>query len=382
MRVLHLLKTSVGATWAWRQVRELCGHGVEVHVALPDGPLVQRYEEVGAHVHVADVGFALRRPSQAVAAAATIRKLVGEVRPDLVHSHFVNTTMAMRAGLGRNHPTPRCFQVPGPLHLENPVTRLGELGLAGPGDHWIGSCRWTCERYRRSGIEPRRIHESVYGVDLDAFAPKAPPGQLRAELGIGRTTAIVGMVAYLYAPKWFLGQRRGLKGHEDLIDALALVRGAGVDAVGVFVGGPWDHADAYERQVRAYAAAKLGAGARFLGTRADVPDLLQDMDVVVHPSHSENIGGAAESLLLGRPTIASNVGGLPDLVHDGETGWLVPPRNPARLAEAIRDALARPDEAAARARRGRELSRRVMDVRRSAAEIVEIYRRILADTRA
>ena len=88
-------------------------------------------------------------------------------------------------------------------------------------------------------------------------------------------------------------------------------------------------------------------------------------------------GGAAESMLLGRPTIATSVGGLPDLVKDGETGWLVPPHAPQQLADAIVDSLARPAEAARRAAAGAVLCRQLMDVRRTGAEVVTIYSRIL-----
>lgn len=377
MRALHLLKTAVGATWAWRQIRELGRLGVEVHVGLPDGPLVPRYEAVGARVHLTEVGFRVGDPRGALRAARAVRSLVDRVAPDVIHSHFVNTTVAMRVGLGRGHATPRCFQVPGPLHLENRLTRAAELALAGPADHWIGSCHWTCERYRRSGVRADHVHESVYGVDVDDFAPRRPAGLLRAELGVGPTTPLVGMVAYMYAPKRYLGQRRGVKGHEDLVDAVARVRRDVQDVLAVFIGGPWDGAVAYERQVRAYAHRRLGDAARFLGTRTDVPDLLQDLDVVALPSHSENIGGAAEALLLERPAVASDVGGLPDLIREGETGWLVPARDPEALARALRDALTRPEEAARRARRGLALTRQVMDVRRSAAEVADIYERML-----
>lgn len=378
MRVLQLIKIGVGATWAERQIAQLVRHGIEVHVAVPDGPMVARYRAAGAHVHVEDVGLSMGHPRQTAHALHTLRRIVADVQPDLIHSHFVSTTVAMRVALGPNHPIPRVFQVPGPLHLENPVTRVGELAVAGSADYWIGSCEWTCERYQRSGVSPDRVFHSVYGVDLEQFVPRRPPGRLRGEHGLAATAPVVGLVAYMYAPRWWLGQRVGIKGHEDLIDALAIVRRSHPDVVGVFVGGPWQGAHAYARRVEAYGRERLGRAAIFLGTRPDVPDLYSEMDLVVHPSHSENLGGASESMLLGRPTIATRVGGLPDLVKDGETGWLVPPNSPAALAAAIRDVLQRPDEAARRAAAGQALARRLMDVRRTGAEVAEIYRRISA----
>lgn len=377
MRVLHLLKTAVGATWALRQMRQLVELGVNVHVALPDGPLVPQYRAAGVTTHLDQFDLPIRRPQAWPALFARLRALVNTVQPDIIHSHFVGTTLAMRLALGRSHSIPRLFQVPGPLHLEHPFFRRAEIASAGPADSWIGSCRWTCDCYLRCGIAPERVFLSYYGIDTDAFVPAAP-GALRAELGLRPEQRVVGMVAYMYAPKRYLGQSRGLKGHEDLIDALALVRQQRHDVIGVFVGGAWNSATAYEQRVRAYGRQRLADAAVFLGTRRGVAALYADFDVVVHPSHSENVGGAAESLLLAVPTISTDVGGFPDVVIPGETGWLVPPRSPARLAAAIHEALDHPARARELAANGQRLTRRLFAVRRTAREVYDIYRTRLA----
>ncbi len=379
MKVLHLVKTSVGAAWALRQMRELVRLGVEVHAAVPaGGPLLPRYAEVGVSVHEDNFDLPVRRPREAVARMRRLRRLVDRVAPDLIHSHFVGTTLTMRLALGRSHPVPRVFQVPGPLHLEHSLFRSADLATAGEADYWMGSCRWTCDRYARSGIDRDRIFLSYYGLDLEDFEA-ARPGQLRRELGVAPQKKIVGMIAYMYAPKRYLGQRRGLKGHEDLIDAMALCRREDPHVLCVMVGGAWDGATSYEQRVKAYAREKCPDGVVFLGPRKDVPALYPDVDVAVHPSHSENVGGAVESLLLGRPTITTNVGGFPDLVREGETGWLVPPRDPKRLAAAILDALRGPQRAAEMALRGRELARQMFDVRACARDVLAAYHKIVRD---
>ncbi len=378
MRVLHLLKTSVGGRWALRQIRELIRLGVDVHVLLPPGgPLVSDYEAVGAVVHPFDLSLPTRAPWRWPSLFAMLRRLVDQARPDLLHSHFVSTTLTMRLALGKDHPVPRVFQVPGPLHLEYSIYRASEIITAGPLDHWIGTCRWTCERYLASGINASRVFLSYYGSDLQRLTP-GPPGKLRAQIGHSADTKVVGMVAYMYTPKRHLGQWRGLKGHEDLIDAIAIASKHEPNIVCVIIGGAWGNAIAYEGRVRAYGARRCGDRVLFLGPRDDVSDLYPDMDVAVHPSHSENVGGAGESLLLGVPTIATAVGGLPDVVIEGETGWLVPPRRPDQLATAILAALRDPIRASDMAARGRELARRLLDVKRNAQEILEIYETILS----
>lgn len=380
MRVLQVIKTSVGATWALRQMRELANLGVDVHATMPaDGPLVSRYRDAGVTVHPGQYSLPMRQPQLWRVLFNEFRQLVAAVDPDIIHSHFVGTTLTMRLALGKRHETPRLFQVPGPLHLEHPVFRNGEIRTAGPPDSWIGSCRWTCDRYRRSGISRDRIFLSYYGSDLDEIH-RREPGRLRAELRLDVASKIVGMVAFMYAPKRYLGQARGLKGHEDLIDAMEIVRRKRPDVHAVFVGGAWGGATGYERKVREYGISRLGNHAHFLGSRSDVPDLYADFDVVAHPSHSENVGGAAESQLLGVPTVATDVGGFPDLVIPDETGWLVPPMCPDRLAGALMAALDNPVQAHGFASAGQALARDLFDVKRTAADVYAIYERVLASS--
>jgi glycosyltransferase involved in cell wall biosynthesis len=251
-----------------------------------------------------------------------------------------------------------------------------ELGVAGNADYWIGSCRFTNLKYIKAGVPQQRLFLSYYGTDLTSFSDR-PPGKLRRELNIDKNTQLVGMVAFMYAPKRYLGQIRGLKGHEDLVDAIALLAKNNPHIIGVFVGGAWNNATTYEKRVRDYAKKRCGERAIFLGTRKDVPEIYPDFDVAVHPSHSENVGGAVESFLLKIPTIASDVGGFPDLVIPGETGWLVPPRAPHKLAEAILEALRDPDRSREMADNGKQLTRHLFDVRRTAAEVFEIYAAVL-----
>lgn len=378
MRVLHLLKTSAGATWALRQMRELVQLGTDVHVVMPtDGPLVDHYQAAGIVVHQGQPSLPVRSPYQWSHLFEDIRSLTSRIEPDLIHSHFVGTTLSMRLALGKHHKTPRVFQVPGPLHLEHPFFRNMEIKTAGPLDSWIGSCKWTCDRYRKSGISNDRIFMSYYGSDLDEIRVREP-GRLRDELGISESTQIVGMVAFMYGPKRYLGQSRGLKGHEDLIDALSILRSQGRDVAGVFVGGAWAGATAYENRVRAYGESRLGNAAYFLGSRHDVPYLYPDFDVVAHPSHSENVGGAAESQLLAIPTVATNVGGFPDLVVPGETGWLIPPKSPHELANAIAEALDDRIKAKRFAVSGQALATDLFDVRRTGKEVLGIYEQMLS----
>ena len=379
MKVLHLIKTSVGATWALRQMRELVKLGVQVHACIPPGgPLIDRYTDSGVTVHPEQFDLPIRYLHRCPRIFRKFRKLITEVKPDILHSHFVGTTLTMRLALGKNHALPRIFQVPGPLHLEHWLFGKIETALSGANDYWIASCKWTLNFYREKlGISKSRSFLSYYGVDIENFKPRNP-GKLRAELGLDASTELVGIVAYMYPPKKYLGQTRGLKGHEDLIDALAICRKKGLNLKGVFIGGGWNNADEYEARVKSYGKARCRDNIYFLGTRNDVPDLYPDLNVVVHPSHSDNVGGAVESLLLSVPTITTNVGGFTDLIIDDETGYLVPPKNPQKLADKIISALKHPQKSKQMAKKGKVLARHLLDVKKNSREIYQIYCEILS----
>ena len=99
--------------------------------------------------------------------------------------------------------------------------------------------------------------------------------------------------------------------------------------------------------------------------------------MVVHPSHSENLGGAAESLMLGVPTIASNVGGFPDIVIPGATGYLTNVASASSIAEAIETIIANPQEAKSMAKYGQEYLRDLLDAKKTSRDVYGFYRQIL-----
>lgn len=367
MKSLHLVKTSVGGDWAYRVMRDLVRLGEEVHVAMPmNGKYVTLYKEAGVVLHPLD--FSVGHLFQTI---RELREIVEQVKPDIIHSHFVLTTLVMRLAL-RKYNIPRVFEVPGPLHLEHFLYRSADLYTARKGvDFWVPTCKWSYDKYMQCGIDSNRLFLTYYGGDL-AFK-EYKKGMLRDELGLTKGEFIVGMVAYMYAPKRYLGQKRGLKGHEDLIDAIALIQDKYPHLHLVIIGGPWINAEKYATRVVKYGTKKV-RNIHFLGTRNNVPELYQDIDVVVHPSHSENLGGAAESLLLSVPTIATNIGGFPDIVIPGKTGYLVSPKSPRELASTIEEVLANYSAAKVMAINGRDILSNLLDSKKTSKDIYDFYR--------
>jgi len=382
MKVLQVVKTSEGAAWAFDQADALIKRGIEVITVMPNltGKVAQRYKESGYPLLEADFSLPLNRPWQYFSRKKNIRKIVDEVQPDLIHLHFVTNIVMLRLSLRKNR-IPRIFQVPGPLHLESFLFRMLDIKTATKNDYWIGTCEKTVNIYRENHIPEHRLFLGYYGGyggdQCDRY--KNQGDILHKEFQIDSERKIVGMVSYTYKPKWYARQKRGIKGHEDFADAIAIVRKTHPEVMAVVIGGPWGNSQKYFEKVRAYAHDVCGEHIVFTGTRNDIKDIYCELDIVVHPSHSENLGGAAESLAAARPTISTNIGGFPDIVKDGETGYTVPMKNPEALAEAICKMLSDENQAKVMAEKGQALVRSLLDIENTADVVAKIYQTILLE---
>lgn len=184
------------------------------------------------------------------------------------------------------------------------------------------------------GYSPERISVIRNGVALSAFGRRAHGMRLRDELGVPHDAPIVGMLSRL----------NELKGVDDFLEAAAKVS-ARVPATrflligdGVIVrGGTIIKNGSYCESLQE-SAARLGLADHlvFTGFRLDVPELLSECAVSVLPSLSEGLSNTLlESMAAGVPVVATNVGGNPEVVQEGRTGFLVAPRNPDALADRI-----------------------------------------------
>ncbi len=191
----------------------------------------------------------------------------------------------------------------------------------------------------RIGIAPGNIRVVHNGIDLRQYSVNAANPAIRAELGISAGQPVIGTVGNLFP----------VKGQTYLLKACKGVAGK-FPAFVLLIAGEGDQLDLLSKE-----ASDLGiaGNVKFLGFRDDVPSLLQAMDVFVLPSLSEGLPlSILEALALQKPVVATNVGGVSEIVEDGVTAYLVPPRNPDALSEKILLLLRHPDMAADLGRAG------------------------------
>jgi len=380
MKVLQVVKTSSGAVWAFQQAKYLIEKGVSVITVLPDidGSTAKKYIDNDMEIIVSDFSLPVLKPWKIVSRIKSIKKAVDTIKPDIIHMHFVTNAIMVRIALRRSG-VPRIFQVPGPLHMESPLFRFVEIATSQKNDYWIGACKRTCQLYLKAGIESDRVFLGYYGgyggQACDEYIPAS--GILHKEFNIPSNRDLVGMLSYFYKPKWFLGEHRGIKGHEDFIDAISITRKTNPNIKGVIIGGAWKGSESYEKKVHEYASKVCPDGIVFTGMRNDLKKIYRELSVAVHPSHSENLGGAAESLAAGVPTVTTKVGGFTDIVIDHVTGLTVTPQNANELSNAIITLLNNKEKARQMAEKGRELVRDMLDIKSCGDKINEIYSKVL-----
>jgi len=173
---------------------------------------------------------------------------------------------------------------------------------------------------RSEHLPARKIHCIYNCVDTDRFQPAPPPDGLAQSLGIPPGAPVAGIIASL----------RPVKGHEIFLRAAAEIHASRPEARFLIVG------DGELRENLQQLAAKLSLrdAVIFAGARKDIPQLLNLMTLLVSASHSESLSNAiVEAMACGRPVVATNVGGNPELVIDDQTGYVVEPQDPHALAD-------------------------------------------------
>lgn len=224
------------------------------------------------------------------------------------------------------------------------------------------SDRWPCPAIT--------LHDPV---DLGRFHPGLPRGLIRRELAIAGKEPLIGLVAHL--TPW--------KGHELFLAVARAVTDAVPGARFVVAGGAiyetHGHAGYLDALRRRTAALGLSERLVFLGSREDIPEILADLDVLVHcPTAPEPFGRVlAEAMAVGCPVVAARCGGIPEVVEDQVTGLLVPPMDVEVFTQAVLRLLRDPALRSRLATAGRRCAEALFDVEAHAAGVFEAYQTVV-----
>jgi glycosyltransferase involved in cell wall biosynthesis len=343
-RICHIFKIT-GVSGSENHLLTLASHLDRLTFCL----LVEREPDLSAYIATLEaIGVeVVRFPIHADLDPLLLWRLVRFLRvqrPDIVHTHLIHgdlygTLAARLAGVPH---------VVSTKHNDDAFRQRGfyawlDRTLARYQNHIITISHHLRRFYVEvEGLPADKISTIHYGLDPGAFLQRVGEGaDVRVELGMPADVPLVGVV----------GRLTEQKGHVYLLDAFAEVIQA-LPSAHLLMVGDGELRPALERQ-----AARLGlqGSVTFTGRREDVPRIMMALDVLAMPSLWEGFGLVLlEAMAAGKPVVASRVSAIPEIVADGETGLLVPPKDPVGLARALLILLRHPAQAREMGRRGRQ----------------------------
>lgn len=372
LRIVHLIG-QIGLGGSERQLLVLLQHldpeRFEHHLVVfnpsPYGEIHRELQELGIPV-VTIPPLCRGVPARARFLYRTLRRLA----PDIVHSWtahdnpyagVVGRLAGVRARLGS-------------LRTQSPrkTARSTSMGIRPRIYRWLvlhGVARLvvnseTAARdLRELGLPARRIHLLRNCVPLVPLTPESRVDL--SDLGIEPPDRVIGLV----------GNLREVKNHLFFVDAMARVLPSHPDVRVLLVGQPLPSEPDYPRRIEE-RIDHHGLKARFVltGFRPDVPALLRRMDVCCLTSKSEGMPNVVlEAMAAARPVVATRVGGVPELITDGDNGYLIELGDVQGFADAVRRLLEDPATAIEMGRRGRQRAERDHGCAEAARGLAAIY---------
>jgi len=307
----------------------------EVFVLSPGGPLTSFLEQAGVPVHGVSLpkwlvralkNQRLRARVGLVFTAAALLRTLWWRRPQVAHfflpaAYIIGGLASMLAFVPVRIMSRRSLNN---YQEDHPLFTRIERRLHPHMTLVCGNSRAVVDQLRDEGIEPTQLRLIYNGIDTESYTRPFDKVATRIRLSVPRDALVFVVVANLIP----------YKGHADLIEAFARIK--------TQLPTPWrllclgrDDGIGAELQSQAKAHGMEG-NIQFLGSRTDVPDFLRLADVGVLCSHQEGFSNAVlEGMAAALPMVVTDVGGNAEAVIDGENGYVVPPRDPVRLGEAL-----------------------------------------------
>jgi glycosyltransferase involved in cell wall biosynthesis len=321
-------------------------------VAHPAGELRRRAAEGLELVPIAP------RTEMDLSAAFRLQRALNQLRPDVVHAHdphgVAMAALALSMSTGARPPLVASRRVD--FHIkDNAFSRWKYRQV----DRFVCASELIRRMIVADGVPEERTVTVHEGIDVPRVEA-APVANLHEDYWLPHGAPIVGNVAALVAHK---GQRH-------LVAAASLALREVPDARFV-IAGEGDLRPALERQIRDLGLEKHVVLAGF---RPDIIPVHKGFDLFAMPSVTEGLGTSLlDAMACGRAVVATTAGGIPEVVVDGETGLLVPPRDDRALAAAIVRLLKDPERRAALGRAGLARVRRFFSADRMVQDTLDVY---------
>jgi glycosyltransferase involved in cell wall biosynthesis len=386
MRILFVNHTSAASGAEFALMRLISGVRRKHHVAVAcpaTGPLPDLLDDAAVQ-HVPIPGFEASLRLDPIHTPLNLGRLaVGGISlaraarrfdADILHANTPRAGLmgAMATRLGGPPLIVRAHE-----HVPLSVVGRGVLGVLGRSADAIVTVSQEIERRFNSSLS-RPVATHVYNsFDRERFDPeRVQPSPVREELGIAPTSPLLGQVAQI--TPW--------KAQDTSIRALAQLQEQGLDAHLLIVGNiafsgkgvRYDN-ESYLGQLHGLVRElSLEDRVHFLGQRGDVPGILRELDLSLLPSWDEPFANVMlESMAMGTPLLVSSVGGGPELVEDGVTGRVLPPKRPELWANAAQSLLRDREELAHMGARARAVTVNFSD-ELHARDMLNIYEHVLA----
>jgi glycosyltransferase involved in cell wall biosynthesis len=314
----------------WATCLQCTEHHIDVCVLYSKGQFAQQLEDQGIKVYnltLAPASESYHPPNKYdLRMVSRLARVVREGNYDIVHAHLFPTSLFVAL---------TSFLIPEPCYIvseHNVFNRRRRFQFFKVLDAFIyqryAQIVAVSSSVRKALLEwlPRldnKVQVIVNAVDPGCFqADDVQLDQLRQELGINKDNKII----------FYAGRLVPAKGIDILLEAFSNLARKD-SSVKILLAGDGPLKDILQKQT---ASLDLEKNVQFLGLRTDISQLLNIADIIVLPSRWEGLPMILlEAMAARKPILATRVGGIPEIIEHGKSGWLVPPENQQALAEAI-----------------------------------------------
>lgn len=301
-----------------------------------------------------------------------LSKIIDKEKPDIIHTHLfdptlIGITIAKTKGIKvvvTRHHSNSLYHIPSAIKRKFYLTL--ESYINRNADHIIAPSKTVYEILTEKEKVPKnKVSIIPYGQTSERFdrITKEQIARIRQELKMNEELSLV-YVARLYHRK----------GHIYLFEAFANLLKKGIKA-NLYLVGEGAYRKELEQKVK---EMNIENSVKFLGWRDDALAIIAASDIVVHPSLEDALSSAViESLMLGKPIVATDISGVRDILKEGKYGKIVPPEDSKALEKAIEEIIQNLEKARDTARNARNYLLDYMSAEKVAKEYLNVYRKVL-----